>query len=389
MDLFVDFLRKQWREQGRLSTQDNERSQAKASERWAASSSAQDVQLTLYSSNGMFESFNYISRALQFIHEMEHLRNNRYSGEERHEKILDLYVNVVRPERITRKKRRTSGGSSSGRLLCRERASDIPSGATDYLQHLSPLDLGPSSEISMTALADGPHFPPASLDGPRARPGSPPVSVDASVDASACGSGSVTGSNDVTLDSLKTHRDMLLHLLVFDAWTDLLRSSVGAMLEAELIASSKHDNAVLGDTVASCRASLPVDTDGWLRLFMASVHTLQIGVLACDMTLPGAPICFVNEGFTNMTGYSAAEAVGNNCGFLQSPKSDPETVKCIRLAMQTSTDVHVQILNMRKDGALFLNMLSLRPLCDSEVIDGQSFRMPLRRMCLAVGRTRC
>jgi PAS domain S-box-containing protein len=44
-------------------------------------------------------------------------------------------------------------------------------------------------------------------------------------------------------------------------------------------------------------------------LLQALAHTVN-GVVITDATQPGHPIVHVNEGFTRLTGYSAAEVVG-------------------------------------------------------------------------------
>lgn len=65
-----------------------------------------------------------------------------------------------------------------------------------------------------------------------------------------------------------------------------------------------------------------------------------------------------------MTGYSLDEIVGRSCRFLQGPKSDPATVDAIINAIRTGTQVNVRLLNYRKDGSVFNNMFSLRPIFD-------------------------
>ena len=168
----------------------------------------------------------------------------------------------------------------------------------------------------------------------------------------------MSANRDDMFGQLEAHLDMLLHLLVFDAWCDTMRSPVGAMVRYKLKASADADEAHLGVLLDACNEALPADADGWMRLLISAVHDLRPGVLACDMTLPGAPILFVNKGFERITGYTNDEVVGRKCRFLQGEKSDATMVDAIRRAMQTASEVHVRLLNYRKDGSAFLNMLS-------------------------------
>ena len=62
---------------------------------------------------------------------------------------------------------------------------------------------------------------------------------------------------------------------------------------------------------------------------------------------------------------AAAEALGRNCKFLQGSGTDPATVDTIRAALAAERDCTVEILNYRKDGTLFYNRFTIRPLFDS------------------------
>jgi two-component system, NtrC family, sensor kinase len=73
---------------------------------------------------------------------------------------------------------------------------------------------------------------------------------------------------------------------------------------------------------------------------------------------------FVNAAFTNLTGYSAEEAVGRNCRFLQGIDTDPVVVTEIRNALSTGTSIRREILNYRKDGEPFWNDLMIDPVLD-------------------------
>ena len=83
-----------------------------------------------------------------------------------------------------------------------------------------------------------------------------------------------------------------------------------------------------------------------------------------DPSQPGNPIVFINNAFTRTTGYSAEEAVGRNCKFLQGPETDMATVAEVRRALDQRRDVTVDILNYRADGSPFWNRLYIGPIGD-------------------------
>ncbi|WP_296701383.1 diguanylate cyclase domain-containing protein [Thiocapsa sp. UBA6158] len=74
------------------------------------------------------------------------------------------------------------------------------------------------------------------------------------------------------------------------------------------------------------------------------------------------PIVFINPAFTAMTGYSALEALGQNCRFLQGPATDTNIVRDIRDALEGGRSIRREILNYRKDGSSFWNDLTIDPI---------------------------
>ena len=80
---------------------------------------------------------------------------------------------------------------------------------------------------------------------------------------------------------------------------------------------------------------------------------------------PDLPLVFANDALTRLTGYPVEEILGNNCRFLQSHKRDQAARGTIRRFLE-STQPHVttQIVNFRKDGTPFVNLLILLRLYD-------------------------
>jgi hypothetical protein len=64
--------------------------------------------------------------------------------------------------------------------------------------------------------------------------------------------------------------------------------------------------------------------------------------------------------------YTPSDFIGRDCRFLQGPGTDPTAVATIGRALGRGDDVQVIILNYRKDGSPFWNLLSITPLRNRE-----------------------
>jgi PAS domain S-box-containing protein len=93
---------------------------------------------------------------------------------------------------------------------------------------------------------------------------------------------------------------------------------------------------------------------------------VEMSVVFSNPHIPDNPMIFVSDEFETQTGYSPAEAVGQNCRFLQGPATNPHAVEAIRQGLKAETRFTIDILNYRKDGELFLNRLRIRPIYDGD-----------------------
>ncbi|OHE94263.1 vivid PAS protein VVD [Colletotrichum orchidophilum] len=99
----------------------------------------------------------------------------------------------------------------------------------------------------------------------------------------------------------------------------------------------------------------------------------SVALLLCDLEQPDCPIVYASEHFSILTGYRNSEIIGKNCRFLQAPggkvsqksarKHVPkETVKSMRKAVEANDEFQVDVLNFRKDGTSFVNLLTMIPV---------------------------
>jgi len=91
-----------------------------------------------------------------------------------------------------------------------------------------------------------------------------------------------------------------------------------------------------------------------------------VAVVVTDPRRDDDPIVYVNAAFETLTGYSAREAIGRNCRFLQDPATDPEAVSQIAALLKSEGAVTADILNRRRDGAPFWNRLNITTLRDAQ-----------------------
>jgi hypothetical protein len=94
-----------------------------------------------------------------------------------------------------------------------------------------------------------------------------------------------------------------------------------------------------------------------------------------DTTKPDHPIVHVSPGFAHLTGYTPPEVLGRNCRFLQAPPAnhvdkgsrraftDHDAVARLAQSLAENNECQVTLLNYRKSGELFINCLTVIPLC--------------------------
>lgn len=76
------------------------------------------------------------------------------------------------------------------------------------------------------------------------------------------------------------------------------------------------------------------------------------------------PLILVNKRFSELTGYEQSELAGRNCRILQGKADDQEARATLRafLENERSANVRTPILNFKKDGTPFVNLLYMSRL---------------------------
>nr|AML79637.1 putative LOV domain-containing protein [Phlebodium pseudoaureum] len=97
-----------------------------------------------------------------------------------------------------------------------------------------------------------------------------------------------------------------------------------------------------------------------------ALEGFQQTFVIADGTKPDLPIMYASAGFFKMTGYTSAEVVGRNCRFLQGKETDPEEIDRIRDCILKGTGYCGRLLNYKKDGSAFWNLLTVSPIKDDD-----------------------
>lgn len=111
---------------------------------------------------------------------------------------------------------------------------------------------------------------------------------------------------------------------------------------------------------------LVLDKDDSLIPFVLAqiLDTTVTGITLSDPDLDDNPIVYANEAFEEITGYRREEILGRNCRFLQGDDREQPEIDRIRDAVRERQAVTVTLRNYRRDGTLFHNRFSVRPLFD-------------------------
>ena len=95
-----------------------------------------------------------------------------------------------------------------------------------------------------------------------------------------------------------------------------------------------------------------------------AMDAAPVGITISDFSQDDNPLIYINDCFTEVTGYTDEEALGRNCRFLQGANTNPEPVARMREAIDNTDPVTVELRNYRRDGTEFWNRVSIAPVYD-------------------------
>lgn len=103
------------------------------------------------------------------------------------------------------------------------------------------------------------------------------------------------------------------------------------------------------------------------ELLTQIVEQSRIGIIVTSVDA-NQRILYANRAFLDLTGYALDEVVGRNCRFLQGANTAPEAIAELREAIRDGRTAVIELLNYRKDGSEFWNLLHVHPISGA---DGQ------------------
>lgn len=101
-----------------------------------------------------------------------------------------------------------------------------------------------------------------------------------------------------------------------------------------------------------------------LRVQSLAIESMSQGMLILDPHHLGMPVIYANPRYAELTGYTTEELTGQDCPFLQGILRHAEPANRIRQAVRAGQPFSGEVMNIRKDGSPFWNLLTLSPVYD-------------------------
>lgn len=93
-----------------------------------------------------------------------------------------------------------------------------------------------------------------------------------------------------------------------------------------------------------------------------AMDAAPVGITISDPSQDDNPLIYVNDRFTELTGYAEEDVLDSNCRFLQGKHTSSEPVTRMREAIDNEEPVTVELRNYRDDGTEFWNRVSIAPV---------------------------
>lgn len=87
-------------------------------------------------------------------------------------------------------------------------------------------------------------------------------------------------------------------------------------------------------------------------------------------------IVFVNDAFTELTGYGREDVLGRTPGFLQGAETDRSELERLEADLAAERPFHGKAVNYRKDGSKFMMEWTVQRVAE---VDGETFYIAVQR----------
>ncbi len=106
-----------------------------------------------------------------------------------------------------------------------------------------------------------------------------------------------------------------------------------------------------------------------LKLLESVITNTKDAVLitaADSFAIPGPKIIFVNKAFTEMTGYTSDEVIGQTPRMLQGPKTDRAELDRLSASLSRWESCEITVINYKKNGVEFWSNFTISPVVDKK-----------------------
>jgi PAS domain S-box-containing protein len=152
---------------------------------------------------------------------------------------------------------------------------------------------------------------------------------------------------------------------VFAERHQVLHGRYGLDAELRRRAAKTSPETVNGDQVRTGYD----DLSGRERRLVWRLWTLDTAPLGLTLTGPAFadnPVVYATRTLRDLTGYTAADLLGENPRLFQGPETEREAVTDLREAVASWNEVTVTVTNTHADGTSFRNRVTLAPLSGTD-----------------------
>ena len=178
------------------------------------------------------------------------------------------------------------------------------------------------------------------------------------------------------IDEAKTHSNVMAEQLLdavdeqeakelsyysaLDAENKIIRWSASALRDSSRVVKG----TIFVGTDVTAQRSL----ESHVKVLTHAIEKAEVSIVISDITQVGQPIIYVNNAFTDLTGYEKDEIIGSNCRFMQSDNTSQDDIAQLRNAIAERKPIETTLLNYRKDGSAFYNHLMLTPVSTNDTV---------------------
>ena len=112
-------------------------------------------------------------------------------------------------------------------------------------------------------------------------------------------------------------------------------------------------------------AKQQIRSDEQVYIRTKAMEATADGIFIIDAQKPNFPVIYANQSFQKMTGYAKKEILGRNYFLLYGADADHHIIEKIKQTIHRGKSFHGEMLNFKKNGKKYWNLLRIAPVRDS------------------------